>query len=311
MPEINISTLLILALLVLISLLLIFIIYKIKSTDTESKLTESKLTEDLQKLVGNNQDTINKNIGALEGTVKTKLEDFYGNIKEENKRSDKSLENMLKQISSIERTITGTKSRGNAGEALLGLYLESSIKTGEVKKDLKIGTKIVEFAWKVSEGKYIPIDAKFPEIMTLIEEFDKSKDIAHQKSLSNKVKDKIKKEIENIKKYQNQPNTIGNCILAVPPSVLQMSPELLSIGKESNVYLSSYKDVIIIAHLLAEQHHRFTAEGDIGAEKIKVEQLNSILEKIFAKSDTIDRGLKQISNANDEIKDEVSKSKRI
>ena len=218
---------------------------------------------------------------------------------------------MLDKMSSIERTLTGTKSKGIAGEALLGLYLESSIKTGEVKKDLKIGTKIVEFAWKVSEGKYIPIDAKFPEIKALVEEHDKSEDTVHKKSLSKEVKDKVKKEIENIQKYQNQPNTIGNCILAVPSSALQMSPELLSIGKESNVYLSSYKDVIIIAHLLAEQHHEFTAEGDIGAEKIKVEQLNSILEKIFAKSDTIDRGLKQISNANDEIKDEVSKSKRI
>ena len=306
MPELNISTLLILVLLVLIFLLLIFIIYKIKSSSSESRLAEN-----LQKLVGNNQDMIAKNFGELEGTVKTKLEDFYGKIKDENERSDRSLENMLNKISSIERTLTGTKSRGIAGEALLGLYLESSIKTGEVKKDLKIGTKIVEFAWKVNEGKYIPIDAKFPEIMTLVEEYDKSEDIIHQKSLSKKVKEKIKKEIENIQKYQNQPNTIGNCILAVPPSALQMSPELLSIGKEANVYLSSYKDVIIIAHLLAEQHHRFTAEGDIGAEKIKVEQLNSILEKIFAKSDTIDRGLKQISNANDEIKDEVSKSKRV
>jgi len=306
MPESNISTLLILVLLVLIFLLLIFIIYKIKSSSSESKLAEN-----LQKLVGNNQDMIAKNFGELEGTVKTKLEDFYGKIKDENERSDRSLDNMLNKISSIERTLTGTKSRGIAGEALLGLYLESSIKTGEVKKNLKIGTKIVEFAWKVNEGKYIPIDAKFPEIMTLVEEYDKSEDIIHQKSLSKKVKEKIKKEIENIQKYQNQPNTIGNCILAVPPSALQMSPELLSIGKEANVYLSSYKDVIIIAHLLAEQHHRFTAEGDIGAEKIKVEQLNSILEKIFAKSDTIDRGLKQISNANDEIKDEVSKSKRV
>ena len=306
MPESNISTLLILVLLVLIFLLLIFIIYKIKSSSSESKLAEN-----LQKLVGNNQDMIAKNFGELEGTVKAKLEDFYGRIKDENERSDRSLENMLNKISSIERTLTGTKSRGIAGEALLGLYLESSIKTGEVKKNLKIGTKIVEFAWKVNEGKYIPIDAKFPEIMTLVEEYDKSEDIIHQKSLSKKVKEKIKKEIENIQKYQNQPNTIGNCILAVPPSALQISPELLSIGKEANVYLSSYKDVIIIAHLLAEQHHRFTAEGDIGAEKIKVEQLNSILEKIFAKSDTIDRGLKQISNANDEIKDEVSKSKRV
>ena len=290
MPETDISTLLILALLVLISFLLIFIIYKIKSTD---------------------QDKIVKNFGELEGTVKTKLTDFFSEIKKENERSEESLGNMLDKMSSIERTLTGTKSKGIAGEALLGLYLESSIKTGEVKKDLKIGTKIAEFAWRVSEGKYIPIDAKFPEIKALVEEHDKSEDTIHKKSLSKKVKDKVKKEIENIQKYQNQPNTIGNCILAVPSSVLQMSPELLSIGKESNVYLSSYKDVIIIAHLLAEQHHRFTAEGDIGAEKIKVEQLNSILEKIFAKSDTIDRGLKQISNANDEIKDEVSKSKRI
>jgi DNA recombination protein RmuC len=267
--------------------------------------------DDLQKLVGNNQDKITKNFGALEGTVRTKLENFYDKIKDENNRSGESLTNMLNKISSIERTLTGTKSRGIAGEALLGLYLEPSIKIGEVKKNLNIGTKIVEFAWKVSEGKYIPIDAKFPEIMTLVEEYEKSEDTVYQKSLSKKVKDKIAKEIVNIQKYQNQPNTIGNCILAVPPSVLQMSPELISIGKESNVYLSSYKDVIIIAHLLAEQHHRFTAEGDIGAEKIRVEQLNSILEKIFSKSNTIDKGLKQISNANDEIKDEVTKSKRI
>ena len=305
MNEINLS-MLILTLLVLISALLIFIIYKLRSRDSNSKLAD-----DLQKLVGNNQDMIAKNFGDLEGTIKTKLENFYDKIKDENNRSGESLTNMLNKISSIERTLTGTKSRGIAGEALLGLYLESSIKTGEVKKDLKIGTKIVEFAWKVSEGKYIPIDAKFPEIMALVEEYDKSEDTVYQKSLSKKVKDKIAKEIVNIQKYQNQPNTIGNCILAVPPSVLQMSPELLSIGKESNVYLSSYKDVIIIAHLLAEQYHRFTAEGDIGAEKIRVEQLNSILEKIFSKSDTIDRGLKQISNANDEIKDEVTKSKRI
>ena len=174
MPETDISTLLILALLVLISFLLIFIIYKIKSTD---------------------QDKIVKNFGELEGTVKTKLTDFFSEIKKENERSEESLGNMLDKMSSIERTLTGTKSKGIAGEALLGLYLESSIKTGEVKKDLKIGTKIVEFAWKVSEGKYIPIDAKFPEIKALVEEHDKSEDTVHKKSLSKKVKDKVTSEM--------------------------------------------------------------------------------------------------------------------
>ena len=305
MPEIDLSKI-ILVLIVIVATLLIYILIKLNANNAESK----NIHEIIKNII-TSDDKLIKNFGDLEGTVKTKLENLYEKIKDENKRSDESLRNMLNKISSMEQTLTGTKTRGIAGEALLGLYLESSIKTGEVKKDLKMGTKTVEFAWKVSEGKYIPIDAKLPEIISLVEEYDKSEDTVRRKSLSKQVKDKIAKEIKNIKKYQNQSNTIGNCILAVPPSALQMSPELLSIGKDDNVYLSSYKDVIIIAHLLAEQHHRFTAEGDIGAEKIKVERLNSILEKIFTKSDTIDRGLKQISNANDEIKDEVSKSKRV
>lgn len=308
MPEIDLSKI-ILVLIAIVATLLIYILVKLNANNAESKnmheIIKNIITSD------DNDDKLIKNFGDLEGTVKTKLENLYEKIKDENNRSDESLRNMLNKVSSMEQTLTGTKTRGIAGEALLGSYLESSIRTGEVKKDLKMGTKTVEFAWKVSEGKYIPIDAKLPEIISLVEEYDKSEDTVRRKSLSKQVKDKIAKEIKNIKKYQNQSNTIGNCILAVPPSALQMSPELLSIGKDDNVYLSSYKDVVIIAHLLAEQHHRFTAEGDIGAEKIKVEQLNSILEKIFAKSDTIDRGLKQISNANDEIKDEVSKSKRV
>ena len=70
MPETDISTLLILALLVLISFLLIFIIYKIKSTD---------------------QDKIVKNFGELEGTVKTKLTDFFSESRRRMKGQRKAL----------------------------------------------------------------------------------------------------------------------------------------------------------------------------------------------------------------------------
>ena len=256
-------------------------------------------------------DTVIKEFGDLKGEIRTIMDGFGGKIKEENERSNANLTDTLKKMAAIQRVLTGTKSRGIAGEALLERYLETAIKTGEVKKNLNIGSKNVEFAWKVNEGKYIPIDAKFPDIFSLVEEYDSSDDPELQKNLSKKVKDKVAKEITNIQKYQNQPNTINNCILAVPSSVLDMSPELLGIGKERNVYLSSYEYVEIIAHLLSEQYHRFTAEGDIGTEKMKVEQLISILEKIFNKTDTIDKALRQISNANNEIKDEASKSKRI
>mgnify|MGYP001166319047 FL=1 len=281
----------------IIALVILLLINKSKP---DASYDESKAT-----------DTVIKELGDLKGEIRTIMDGFGGKIKEENERSNANLTNTLEKITSIERTLTGTKSRGIAGEALLERYLETAIKTGEVKKNLNIGSKNVEFAWKVNEGKYIPIDAKLPDIFSLVEEYDSSDDPELQKNLSKKVKDKVAKEITNIQKYQNQPNTINNCILAVPSSILDMSPELLGIGKERNVYLSSYENVEIIAHLLSEQYHRFTAEGDIGTEKMKVEQLISILEKIFNKTDTIDKALRQISNANNEIKDEASKSRRI
>ena len=252
-----------------------------------------------------------KDLGILQGSIQGVMKSLENKMKEENDRSIQSLEDTLKKITSIERTLAGTKSRGNAGEALLESYLETSIKLGDVKKDLKIGSKNVEFAWKVNEGKYIPIDAKLPDIFSLVDEYDNSDDIDEQKSIGKKVKDRISKEISNVQKYQNQSNTIDCCILAVPSVVLNMSPELLTIGKDSNVYLSSYKYVVIIAHLLSEQYKRFLSEGDIGSEKIKIKQLNQMLDKIFEKSDSIDKAIKTISNANNDIKVEITKSKRL
>jgi DNA recombination protein RmuC len=90
-----------------------------------------------------------------------------------------------------------------------------------------------------------------------------------------------------------------------------MSPELVGIGKDSNVFVCSYKDVFPIAHILEEQYRRFNEEGDIGEYKKTIKQLDSILDKVISKTETLDRAIKQISNANDEIKDEVAKGKRL
>jgi DNA recombination protein RmuC len=144
-----------------------------------------------------------------------------------------------------------------------------------------------------------------------VSQYENSKNTEEQKLLSKKIKDKVAKEILNIQKYQNQTNTIDNCILVIPPSILDMSPELVGIGKDSNVFVCSYKDVFPIAHILEEQYRRFNEEGDIGEYKKTIKQLDSILDKVISKTETLDRAIKQISNANDEIKDEVAKGKRL
>ena len=250
-------------------------------------------------------------ISEMKGEIKGIFTEIEKSRDRSEDKRDAKLQDMSNTIDSFNRTISGTKTRGMVGESILKEALKNSIKAGVVKTELKIGSKNVEFAWDLGDGKYIPIDSKLPDIVPLVNQYENSKNTDEQKLLSKKIKDKVAKEILNIQKYQNQTNTIDNCILVIPPSILDMSPELVGIGKDSNVFVCSYKDVFPIAHILEEQYRRFNEEGDIGEYKKTVKQLDSILDKVISKTETLDRAIKQISNANDEIKDEVAKGKRL
>ena len=250
-------------------------------------------------------------ISEMKGEIKGIFTEIEKSRDRSEDKRDAKLQDMSNTIDSFNRTISGTKTRGMVGESILKEALKNSIKAGVVKTELKIGSKNVEFAWDLGDGKYIPIDSKLPDIVPLVSQYENSKNTEEQKLLSKKIKDKVAKEILNIQKYQNQTNTIDNCILVIPPSILDMSPELVGIGKDSNVFVCSYKDVFPIAHILEEQYRRFNEEGDIGEYKKTIKQLDSILDKVISKTETLDRAIKQISNANDEIKDEVAKGKRL
>ena len=289
------ETILLIAALIL-GLTLGYFIGKLKLRKTSNSPNESDFTSQISEMKGE----IKGVFSEMEKT-REKLED----------KRDAKLQDMSNTIDSFNRTMSGTKTRGMVGESVLKETLQNSIKAGVVKTELKIGSKNVEFAWDLGDGKYIPIDSKLPDVISLVNQYEETKDISDQKLLSRKIKDKVIKEILNIQKYQNQPNTIENCILVVPPSVIDMVPELIGIGKDSNVFICSYKDVFPIAHILEEQYLRFNEDGDIGEYKKIVKQLNVILEKILSRTETLDRAIKQISNANDEIKDEVSKGKRL
>jgi len=250
-------------------------------------------------------------ISEMKGEIKGIFTEIEKSRDRSEDKRDAKLQDMSNTIDSFNRTISGTKTRGMVGESILKEALKNSIKAGVVKTELKIGSKNVEFAWDLGDGKYIPIDSKLPDIVPLVSQYENSKNTEEQKLLSKKIKDKVAKEILNIQKYQNQTNTIDNCISVIPPSILDMPPELVGIGKDSNVFVCSYKDVFPIAHILEEQYRRFNEEGDIGEYKKTIKQLDSILDKVISKTETLDRAIKQISNANDEIKDEVAKGKRL
>ena len=212
-----------------------------------------------------------------------------------------------KNIESFNRTILGTSTRGKVGEQLLKEKLKPFIESGQIKTNVKIDGGVVEFAWELPDGNYVPVDAKLPDVDRLVKEFEETDD-ENKKRVGKEIKDKIKKQIPAIRKYQNSSKTIDRCVLVVPGSILGMFPELFEEGASQGVVVCSFENVYMHLFLLAREHEILTEKGDVGKYKKILEQYQRIMENVREKTGTIDRGMKIIETANDEIKDSARKS---
>ena len=226
------------------------------------------------------------------------------------RRRDAQIEDMKRMISMFTKTISGTKSRGLTGEILLKEALKESIKAGLIKCNLKTDNGEVEFAWDLGDGIYIPIDSKMPDVFEILQEYNITDDVNEQEKCRKIIVDKMKKEIKRVQKYQNLSNTTDSCILVVPEGILDIAPELISMGKQSRVFICSYKDVFLIAHALQDQYIRLKEEGDIGRYKQIIKTLFQILDNINRRTESIEKALTTIRNANEKIRIEVIKGKR-
>ena len=224
------------------------------------------------------------------------------------KRRDAELKDMRRIMENFVRTVSGTKTRGMVGEMLLSEALSESIKVGTVIKNLSIGSMTVEFAWRLGDGKYIPIDSKLPDLSELIIDYENTQDEKERERKKKKLIQQMEKEIDNVRKYANQPNTINSCILVVPSLVLEIAPELAAFGRKKDVFLCTRKEVFAVAHYL-EAGYLLMKQDESGKYKQLVQVLLNILDQINQKSASLDRALKSISNANGEIKTLVAKAK--
>ena len=281
-----------------------------QKTFKELKESSNKSDEEKEKRI---KEIIERNEKFFEEQKKNteKFLEQHGKSREEiEKQRDAQIADMKKTVQMVSRTFAGTKTSGIAAEAFLKQALENSIKAKVVKCDLKTDNGEVEFAWNLGDGKFIPIDSKFPDVLASLKEYDASEDEIYRKQVKKAIVDKSKKEVERIKKYQNLSNTIDSCIIVFPEGILEIALELVGIGASANVFVCSYRDVFPIAHMLQDQYIRMKGEGDIGQYKAFVKSLFQILEKIAKKTDAIEKAVITIKNANDNIKDEIVKGKR-
>jgi DNA recombination protein RmuC len=233
-------------------------------------------------------------------------------IREEvEKKRDSQLDDMKNMIDLFTKTIHGTKTMGIVGEEMLREALHNSIQAGVVATNLKVGGGEVEFAWKLDSDKYIPIDAKLPDVFELVNKYNAAVGIDERKEYKVRIVDKIKSAIARVQKYQNLSNTAASCMLVTPPAVIEIAPEVMGLGREVNVFVCTYKDVFPIAHLLEEQYARTKEEGDVGSLKGIVKNLLQILGNIHREAANMAKAIKTVANSAEEIQGQVAKGNRL
>ena len=277
-----------------------------KEMSDGSKKSDEEKEKRIKEIITSNQKFFEEQKKSTE-----KFLEQQGKSREEiEKQRDAQVKDMKEMMERFTQTVSGTKTRGIIGEKIIEDVMKNSIKAGVVKKNLRTSNGEVEFAWNLNDGKYIPIDSKLPDIFKFIEKFYQTENNGEKRNIIKNIFEKIKKEIKNIQKYQNLSNTIDNCILVVPPVVLDMCPELVGVGRDENVFVCSYQEVFPIAHVLQEQYIRLKEEGDIGEYKRIIKSLFQIMDKISKKCEAIEKSVTTIKNANNNIKEEIVKVKR-
>lgn len=276
---------------VAIFILLIYIAIKLSKKEevkkNENVLADSLLLQQLQ------------NIGKA----------IDSKAKEDNERQQKITKCIEDNIGAFTRTIHGTKRRGKVGEAILKQILSESIASGLVVTDLKTDSgSTVEFAWDLKNERYLPIDSKMPELDGLYAKFEQLENPDEQVKVKKEILKIIEKSKNEAKKYLNNHNTIDKCIVAIPDSIFDQFPDINKDSVKTGIFVAGYTKVFLFACVLGETYTKGLALGNIGIYKDAVCSLKNILGEIEKKSNTINKGITQISNANDGIVTEVNKS---
>ena len=240
------------------------------------------------------------------------ISDLESNFNNFRNNQSEQLTTLTTASTNFMKIISGTKTRGSIGEELLKAYLKTQMECGLVKQNANLGdNKRVEYAWKLRDGKYLPIDSKCPDILDIFKRMEESPDDPRtQKECRKEIADKVKQRVNEVTKYQNLPKTMRYCVVAVPDTVYDLVPEVVSYAQSKNVYLVSYSLVPLIAFLVASQYDTDLEKGDMKQLGEQVETLLDALERITGKTDTIENAIKMISNANRDILSEIGKAER-
>ena len=209
-------------------------------------------------------------------------------------------------IRHLEAIITGTQTKGTAGENILEVVFAKLPPDWQVR-NFRVGDKTVEFGLRLPNGLVLPIDSKWPATH-LLEQFTACDDIAEQQRLKTKIEKVVLNMAKEVRKYIDPNVTVNFGVAAVPDAIYDLCSSVHADVFQLNVMLVSYS--MFIPYLLLVFQTILKTSQEIDLQRLEA-HLQSTQGNIRALQDELEgrfsRALTMLNNSRNDMRVHLGK----
>ncbi|MBM4418989.1 MAG: DNA recombination protein RmuC, partial [Chloroflexi bacterium] len=203
-------------------------------------------------------------------------------------------------IRRLELVLAGTQARGAAGENLLESAFASLPADWQVR-DLRVGSRVVEFGLRLPNGLILPIDSKWAAL-PLLERFHAADEAEARRRLKAEIENTVRERAREVARYIDPNQTTAHAVATVPDAVYELCAGLHAELFRASVVLVPYSMFIPYLLLVFQTEVRSGRAIDLerlGGQLDMIEAaLRAIQEEVHGR---LARGLTMVENARAEI----------
>lgn len=216
-------------------------------------------------------------------------------------------ERSSRAVEGIQRLVIGSYSKGRLGENLLEAAL-GDLPPEMVARDFTLGGRVCEFALRMDDGKLLPVDSKWTAAQ-LVEDLEGLEDMNQREAARRKIESLVSNRVREVAGYINPSLTIPLAVLAVPDDVYGCCRKVHSTARALRVTVVGYSNAMPILLSISNLYRAYGREMD--AERV-AECIHEVTVCLGELGDRLEghlsRGLKQATNAVDEMRTLISKA---
>ena len=265
----------------------------------------------------------------LESTIQSRLKQSMANVNQQLESVNKSLgemQSLSQDVASLNKTLSGTKTRGIMGEIQLENIIEDILTSAQYEREIPTiegSTNRVEFAVKLpgehNQTVWLPIDSKFPldsyeRIQTAIDNSDRDQVDKERKALAQSIR-KFAQDINS--KYIQPPQTTDFGIMFLPTEnlyseVVRNARLVEELRKQENVIVTGPSTIVAILNALSVGFKTLTIEQNaqkisqsLGKFRAEFDNYTEILLKAQKQLNDASKNLDKLSSTRTNAMDRV------